>query len=65
MFHAFIVLYIKKFCDFSVSPSQHARVVGVILDSKLSFQLYIQLLFKSCCLNVRNISILQPPPPHF
>ncbi|CAI9556996.1 unnamed protein product [Staurois parvus] len=31
-----------------ISPSPHARVLGVILDSHLSFQPQIQSLSKSC-----------------
>ena len=43
-----------------IDSSHQARVLGVILDSELSFQPYIHLLSKSCRLHLRNISKIRP-----
>ncbi|XP_073438176.1 uncharacterized protein [Dendrobates tinctorius] len=40
----------------SLSPVPHARCLGVILDSALSFKTHIQALTSSYCLKLKNIS---------
>lgn len=54
-------------CDFTIEinstaidPSTHAKVLGVILDSNFSYELYIQSLTKSYHLNLCNISRNHP-----
>ena len=49
-----------KIHNATISPSPQARVLGVILDSDLSFQPQVQSLSKVCRIHLRNISKIRP-----
>ena len=44
----------------TINPSPHAKVLGVILDSELTFRPHILSLSKACRLCLRNISKIRP-----
>lgn len=60
----FVKYFSIKINDATINPSPHARVLGVILDSDLSFQPQIQLLSKACRLYLCNISKMFPFLPN-
>ncbi|CAJ0966409.1 unnamed protein product [Ranitomeya imitator] len=47
-------------CGSTITPKQHARCLGVILDSDLSFTPYIRSLARSSYLHLKNISRIRP-----
>ncbi|CAJ0966361.1 unnamed protein product [Ranitomeya imitator] len=47
-------------CGSTITPKQHARCLGVILDSDLSFTPHIRSLARSSYLHLKNISRIRP-----
>ncbi|CAJ0964178.1 unnamed protein product, partial [Ranitomeya imitator] len=47
-------------CGSTITPKQHARCLGVILDSDLSFTPYIRSLARSSYLHLKNIFRIRP-----
>ncbi|CAJ0938938.1 unnamed protein product [Ranitomeya imitator] len=47
-------------CGSTITPKQHARCLGVILDSDLSFTPHIRSLARSSYLHLKNISRISP-----
>lgn len=45
---------------FPVKPSEHARDLGVITDTKLNFQKHISYVSKTAFYHLRNISKVRP-----